>query len=399
MKKLILSAFVLAALASCAKNEVDMTSTISEATPISFSDINDRITKTANISGDNYQLYAWSTLADETSWFMDVIVGGSDGETYISTDGENLTAYPHYWPEQDATINFRAFCPDKISMGTKSEVPSGTSDAADCYLTGGTGTINYATYDAIADTHKVGFTYNAGLGREDVTLCDVEQTVNKSNGTVDLQFAHLLSAITIKVELSAAQTALEYEIANPYTDIDIQDPYTISLQMPRKRATYEFGLDSTDPEECTMDYPKNADGSYATATPVTYTYTPTTLMYVIPQDLLLPSSSSSTSSDVSTTVTIDNLKITKKGSDYYQGSPSINLYTALSNACAIDKFEAGKQYNITIVFDDGASGVFDNKITFKASNDSWDTYDIIVTVTSGLYSEFASTSAGGGSVE
>ncbi len=166
MKKLILSAAVLAIVASCSTNEVtDVAPSMQSA--IGFSTLNDRVTKAANEADDDYQVYAVSSSSDATAFYITDYVSCGDAETAF--EGESGITY--YWPTDGSTLAFYAYAPYNSSN---------VSDAS--------------TYDScLSLTYVV-----EDDAQEDFTLASV---ASQTSGVVEFTFAHLLSKVTVNVVL------------------------------------------------------------------------------------------------------------------------------------------------------------------------------------------------------
>ncbi len=176
MKRLILSAAVLAIVASCSTNEVaDVAPSMQNA--IGFSTLNDRVTKGANDADANYVVYA-NLASDATSFFMDAVtVDGGDG----------TTGTPYYWPATATSYVFYAYAPQGSSnMGEVS-----------------------AAVDAISFDYTVG--ENAD---EDFTIATPKEA---SSGSVVLEFSHMLSKISVTYDLCQDLLDANYTIDSDAT--------------------------------------------------------------------------------------------------------------------------------------------------------------------------------------
>lgn len=158
MKKILLSIAIVAALASCSKNESEVVST--SASQIQFTSLNDKVTRSANDALSDYKVYAKSTLAGETAWFMDETL--TDANTFSS-------GLKYYYPASPATVSFYAYAPATI-------VPA--------ISTYGNLSINYAVPSS---------------GKEDFTVAT--PVTGKSSGQVALSFKHMLSKISVTATL------------------------------------------------------------------------------------------------------------------------------------------------------------------------------------------------------
>ncbi|MFI3288338.1 MAG: fimbrillin family protein [Rikenellaceae bacterium] len=193
MKKILFSVAILAVAASCAKTEVV---DIPQTNAISFSTLNDRITKAANDDNADYKVYA--TQSDITgAWFMDDYVSCGSAETAYSPETKT-----YYWPTDGSTLDFYAYAPKS----------SGTI----------TPTVTPAT--AISIAYVVGEDAD-----EDFTLAEPVKTqkAGTNEGVVNFEFAHMLSKVTVQVTLEE-EFAEVYEIST--SDDEAADaPFTATF--------------------------------------------------------------------------------------------------------------------------------------------------------------------------
>lgn len=171
MKKIIFTVAVLATmLASCSKNEVYDVVGTREDSPINFTNLNDKVTRSANDSKSNYKVYAKSTLSGETAWFINDEVKDDN-----STESGNI----YFWPS-GATVDFYAWAPSTV-------------------------TATASTYSNLS----IDYTVPAGAD-EDFTVAAPETGL--SSGTVEFKFSHMLTKITVSAELTSKLTAAGYSM-------------------------------------------------------------------------------------------------------------------------------------------------------------------------------------------
>lgn len=154
-------------LTSCSQN--DILETIDENNAISFSNLNDRVTRAANDAGADYAVYA---VRSETSvWFMEgVKVNGATNEY----------APLRYWPTT-GSVHFYAYAPFEKTSILSSTVGS------------------------------LPFTYTVpSAANEDFTIAT---PVTASSGTVNLSFNHMLSKITVAADLTADLKSAGYSVS------------------------------------------------------------------------------------------------------------------------------------------------------------------------------------------
>ena len=183
MKKIFLATAAIVILASCSKNESELLK--NSANEIKFSNLNDRVTRAANDAGDNYRIYANSTMTSEASWFINDVINGSNPDINKAQGG------PYYWPAGE-TVDFYSYA------------PAGSTNAA---VT--------PTYAFGAPTFSVVYTVPTAAN-EDFTIATpmlgLDKTAGSNTGTVDFTFNHMLSKIEVTATLSAALTASNYVI-------------------------------------------------------------------------------------------------------------------------------------------------------------------------------------------
>lgn len=175
MNKLILG-FAACALifASCSQNEE--LNNGAETNVIGFTNLNDRLTKSANDQKSDYAVYA--TRSDAASvWFMD----------RIKVDGISNSYNPlRYWPTGSATVNFYAF--------------------ASIY---GGAVVDASSVGHLPVTYTVPATAN-----EDFTIATpVKNATSATHTPVSLQFSHMLSKITVTADLTQELKDAGYSVS------------------------------------------------------------------------------------------------------------------------------------------------------------------------------------------
>lgn len=163
MKKLIFTVAVLATiLASCSKNEVDNVVNTRENNPIGFTNLNDKVSRSANDKGDNYKVYAKSSLTGESDWFID---------DEVKDDNSIESGSVYFWPS-GATVDFYAWAPSTVTATS--------------------------TYSSLS----IDYTVPATNADEDFTVATPQTGL--SSGTVAFQFSHMLTKISISAQLAQA---------------------------------------------------------------------------------------------------------------------------------------------------------------------------------------------------
>ncbi len=162
MKKILFSAAILAAFASCSKNETAKVATTGE---IAFSTLNDRVTKAANDANDNYMVYATSTVAT-TNWFIAEEVYGAAGAAKAGGDAAEdaiVSENKYYYLPGEQGLNVYAYAPASAVTATATTV--------------GKLSIDYTV-----------------PGDEDLTAAIVKGTTKEQ---ISLEFKHMLSKVTV----------------------------------------------------------------------------------------------------------------------------------------------------------------------------------------------------------
>ena len=163
MKKILMAAAAVAALASCKQNAA--TDVASGGQAIEFRNLNDRVGRSANAAGDDYKVYAKSS-STTAGWYLTDVFDNSNASTTTAT---------HYWPATGSTMSFYAFAPAASANAAVTD-----------------------TYPGISITYTV-----PSAADEDFTVAaPIDRTVQESvNAVVGFQFGHMLSKITVEAVL------------------------------------------------------------------------------------------------------------------------------------------------------------------------------------------------------
>lgn len=332
-KNFLFVAAVAAVLASCSQNEVDQNALAQKQ--IAFSNLNDRATRAsagyhdgANDAGDDYKVYASSSL-DAAKWYIEDTVWGTnagDEKKNKAQDG------PYYWLN-GVTFDFYAYAPASLTA------------------TKGTGfdlSINYEV-PAAAD--------------QDFTVATPVLNATESNGTVNLQFHHMLSKITVSADLSAELKKAGYTM---------ETAYTANVTMPLDKGSIIYNASSVVKNNgkglWIADSKANTNGEGQTTT-----YNGKTTYMVMPQ-------ASHTCS-----VQLKGIVIKKNNVQIFPlngKSGDLKILSLAGDAIPGNVFEAGKNYNLTFTInnlskdgekDGGKDGdkIFGGEIIFNAEVADW----------------------------
>jgi len=303
MKKVLLLTAAIVVLASCSQNESELLK--NPANEIRFSNLNDRVTRAANDAGDDYQVYAKSGVSGETTWFIDDVI---DGGTNLAVGG------PYYWPAS-ASVNFFAYAP----------------------ATSGTVTATYGT-------PAVSITYNVlSTADEDFTVATPMTGLTKASGspagTVEFQFEHMLTMITIDAELASPDL----------------DAYTLDLTS----ATAEIIVASN---QGTLDATASSPAFTAGGSSATYTGAITKNYMIMPQ------------TSTGTTIQLKGVSIKRNGADVFTGD--LLVYPIVSGDIPTNAFVKGTHYTLTFTItdvssDDNGDPIFGPEIKFTATTSTW----------------------------
>ncbi len=196
MKRILLSVAILAVAASCSKNEVVETP---QQNMIGFSTINDRVSKAANDSADDYTVFsAVKTSADTYSdkWYI------SQATVSTSEDGVDTANGTYYWPlDGNQTLDFFAVSPAFGAIVNQ----AGAFESATPSLP-----IQYI----VADNGEVDFTVATPVTGAFCNKNEAGATSGtvETSGQVALQFKHMLTKSTLSIKLDAALAA-DYEMS------------------------------------------------------------------------------------------------------------------------------------------------------------------------------------------
>ncbi len=331
MKKLILSAAMLAVCASCAKNEFEEIG--KPATAIGFSALNSRATKVANENADatnsNYTVYA-AISGTTDAWFMaDEKVTVATGATTETAD--DATTNDYYWPTDAQTLSFFAFAPDASDDNVTSAATAATGLTATYVVDAD------AAEDFTVATPITGATYADPNGAATGTV---------TAGKVPLSFNHMLSKATMKVTLTdGTSTPTGYTCT--FTSIDFTAKNNQVVANVYAGTTTSVDVSGTD---LTYNYVIARSTTAATA------FTGTQELFFAPHD-----------ATATTNVTADGCTIVINGLKVMNASDLViynkDMTFTLDNTVT---FEAGKQYLFDI-----AVNVFTNKITFSSTPVAW----------------------------
>lgn len=310
MKKITLTVAVIATmLASCAKNEVDNVVNTGSNNPINFSNLNDKVSRAANDKGDDYKVYAKSTLGGETDWFIN---------DAVKDDNSVVSGATYYWPASPATVDFYAWAPSTVRANTPTYSPLSLS---------------------------IDYTVPAGAD-EDFTIAAPIIDKDKTYGTVNFQFSHMLTKITVDAKLTDALTKAGYSMTFS----------SASLTVNSTSATI-------DP---TADTPAWTSSNTEKAT---YNVANVKSYMIMPQ------------TSTGCIVKLVDVIITKGGAEVFKGN--MKAYTIAADNVTGNVFAKGSHYKLTLTVDgsahdDGGAGgggnekpVFGDQISFSADVATW----------------------------
>lgn len=237
MKKLLLSAVILATVVSCSKNEVAET-TPATASEISFSTLNDRVTKAANDNQANFYVFCRnSNTTSATAWeFTDTYSTNVNAAT-------SLSGTTHYWPTDGTNLDFVAVAPAIYDYVEGDFVKDSrfvtTSDAAD----------NIEHLDDYAGG-EITFTFQSVDGQTDLTAArnmDVEPT----SSSVAFAFDHLLAKIIVKVSLlqdgSGVSPSMDiFTLNNGFDTAEEEGNLTVEFGVHTRRGIYTLNMDGDE---------------------------------------------------------------------------------------------------------------------------------------------------------
>lgn len=306
MKKIIFMAATAIAFAGCSQTELD--ENFVGQKEIKFSNLNDKInSRAANDAKDNYVVYAaWS--GGDTSWFI-------NGDEVNGTNDTPTGTY--HWPAT-GSIDFYAWAPATVM--TTASYPNLT--------------INYTVPTA---------------ANQDFTIAAPRtgQTSTTNSGVVSLEFAHMLSKVSVTAVLNQDLLDAGYALN---TDGLIAD-----LGVALNAGTIN---------------PKDGTPAWSAPNGTATKYSSAASYMIMPQ------------SSVDCTVRIrGGIKITKNGAEIYDGD--LSTYTIETDDITGNQFEMGKHYMLILTISDKSTGgggtdpenpnpIF-NIIEFNSDIAPWDT--------------------------
>lgn len=179
MKKVLFLVGVTVLLASCSQNSIEETWTSKRE--ISFNNLNRKVTRAANDSGDDYQVLANTSLST-SEWFINDLVYGKDKD---ACKLDNAANGPYYWLNQAATYDFYAFAPANSVNIAKT-----------------------VTYPDVNLTYTV-----PASGQEDFTVATpVHIKTIPAESVVKLVFNHMLAKVNVTAILTPALIKAGYSI-------------------------------------------------------------------------------------------------------------------------------------------------------------------------------------------
>lgn len=294
MKRIFIVIATILVLASCSQTELKQISIGQKE--IKFSNLNDKVARAANDISENYQVYAaWST---GTTWFIDDVI---DGTTNVPANG------PYHWPAT-GTVNFYSWAPSDVTA---------------------TG-----TYPNLSIAYTV-----PSAANQDFTIA-VPQLA-KSSGIVALQFAHMLSKVSVTATLN--QELLDAG-------------YVLNTTGLAAKLDVQSTGGTVDPEV--------SPAAWTSPNATIASYTGATSYMIMPQ--------SSVGCKVQVTA---GIQITKNGTEIYAGD--LNVYTIVAGDVTGDQFAMGKHYMLNLTISETSTGgggedLF-NVILFSANVADWDT--------------------------
>ncbi|MFI3293677.1 MAG: fimbrillin family protein [Rikenellaceae bacterium] len=330
MKRLLLSVAVLAAFASCSKNEVNE---MPQSNQIGFSSLNDRVTsKAANdltgVDAVAFKVFA-ANGAGATAWYInDYVTGGA-------TDATAPANGPHYWPTDKSAMAFYAYAP-YFSDATNNVTEGTGMDAT---------TLSYVVpADAQED-----FTVATP-----VTCAGGEEAYPES---VDFTFKHMLAKVTVQVKLDVDYGKNNY-ISTSFTDA-ADAPFTATFTALKNAL-------SVDAQDAVAALPAETTTNASTA----LAYADKQMYYIAPQafkDCKLQING----------ITIRNSNTHKQ---MFTGDLDVITLTGTELQSTGETFVAGNHYILTVTVSADATDLIEIKCT--ADNGEWaDSTDVPVTQT------------------
>lgn len=305
MKKILITAAAIVALTSCSKEE---TMDLGNSNVIQFANLNNRPTRAANDASSSYQVYAKWT-GSTSGWYINDVING------MTNDPQGGT---HYWPTT-GTVDFYSWAPATVTAAT-------------------------STYPDLSITYTV----PAGAN-EDFTIAEpILNATKASTGVVNFQFAHMLSKVTISVDLTDELKSAGYSVS--FTG------GTASLLVNATTATIN---------------PMITPFSWGARSGVQTTYTGSATSGSVPF-MIMPQNSIGCEIQV-----LSGVVITKDvNTAVYNGG--LSTYTIAASDIQTDAFVPGKLYNVKLIISDlstdpGGENIFGDQIIFSADVNTWTT--------------------------
>ena len=303
MKKFLITAAAIVALTSCSKEE---TLDFGGSNAIQFTNLNNRPTRAANDASSSYQVYAKWT-GSTTGWYINDVING------LTNDPQGGA---HYWPTS-GTVDFYSWAPSSVTAAT-------------------------STYPNLSITYTV-----PADAKEDFTIAEPILNATKANtGVVNFLFAHMLSKVTITVDLTDELKDAGYSFSfTGGTAILLVNAITATVNP--MTTPFTWGARSGGPA----------------------TYTGTTVSGSVPF-MIMPQNSVGCEIQV-----LSGVVITKDtNTAVYNGG--LSKYTIATNDIQTDAFVPGKLYNVKLIISDlstdpGGENIFGDQIIFSADVNPW----------------------------
>lgn len=321
MKRLLLSVAVLAAFASCSKNEVNE---MPQSNQIGFSSLNDRVTsKAANdLTGD--AAVAFKVLAqngdDATAWYIDDYVTGGATSATAPVGG------PYYWPTDKTPMDFYAYAP---------------------YVNGGPNNVTEGSgMDATSLTYIV-----PADAQEDFTVATPVECAGGETpypSSVNFTFKHMLAKVTVKVKLDDQYGANNY-ISTSFTDA-ADAPFTATFTAQKNALT-------VDAKDAIAELPAATTASPEGTT--SFEYTSKQMYYIAPQVF----------DGCKLQINGITIRNTNTNKEMFSGDLDVITLNGTELSATGETFTAGKHYILTVTVSANATDLTEIKCT--ATNGSW----------------------------
>ena len=316
MKKILLATVAVVILASCSNNESEILK--KPTNEIKFSNLNNKVTRVANDSSDDFQVYSKLTTG-ATAWYIDDVVDGTS--PYLAQSG------PYYWPAGTETLDFYAYA------------PAGSGTVTDSY-----------------STPSLGIVYTVpSAANEDFTVAGPEigldKTAGSGTGTVEFVFFHMLSKVTIELELDATDLAA----------------YTLDLTS----ATATFNVAYNEGQlDATLFNPATPDVTFTSPT-ASGTASYSGALNGGYSCMIMPQAATA----LTTSILLENV-IIKKGTTVIFDNTYGDLSYEFDGSEISAGFKGGTHYTITITIkndshDDDGDEIFGPEIKFSATTTPW----------------------------